>query len=152
MTFDEKGFIDCLSAVINDAANDPGVLSISWGWDENQPFNNTVLWSPAAIDHVNHSLLAAAQLGIVGGTSASAPLWGSLITRINALLGSRVGNFNALLYQKIGPAKVLRDITSGNNDTDGLLNGQFPAGPGWDACTGWGVPDGANLLYALKSK
>ena len=64
MTFDEKGFIDCLSAVINDAANDPGVLSISWGWDENQPFNNTVLWSPAAIDHVNHSLLAAAQLGI----------------------------------------------------------------------------------------
>lgn len=35
-TFDEKGFIDILSAVINDAANDPGVLSVSWGWDENQ--------------------------------------------------------------------------------------------------------------------
>ena len=271
MTFDEKGFIDCLSAVINDAANDPGVLSISWGWDENQPFNNTVLWSPAAIDHVNHSLLAAAQLGItvcvwtgddgseaqvqdghahvnfpatspyvlavggttlharksakgqtaitevlwndgpgsgtgggvsditpvpsyqegqvprsinpgnfagraipdvaadadpntgylvmsggqlgiVGGTSASGPLWGSLITRINASLGARVGNFNGLLYNTIGPAGVLRDITSGNNDTDGLLNGQFVAGPGWDACTGWGVPDGAKLLNALKSK
>jgi kumamolisin len=74
-----------------------------------------------------------------------------LITRINALLGVRVGNFNALLYNKIGPAGVLRDITSGNNDTDGLLNGRFPAGPGWDACTGWGVPDGAKLLNALKS-
>jgi kumamolisin len=74
-----------------------------------------------------------------------------LITRINALLGARVGNFNALLYNKIGPAGVLRDITSGNNDTDGLLNGKFPAGPGWDACTGWGVPDGAKLLNALKS-
>ena len=47
---------------------------------------------------------------------------------------------------------MLRDITSGNNDTDGLLNGHFPAGPGWDACTGWGVPDGNNLLNALKSK
>jgi kumamolisin len=268
-TFDEKGFIDCLSAVINDSGNDPGVLSVSWGWDENQPFNNTVLWSPAAIDHVNHSLLAIAQLGItvcvstgddgseaqvqdghahvnfpatspyvlavggttlhartgtngktaitevvwndgpgsgtgggisditsvpnwqegkvprsinpgnfagraipdvaanadpntgyfvrsggqfgiVGGTSAAAPLWGSLITRINALLGKRVGNFNALLYDTIGPAGVLRDITSGNNDTDGLLNGQFPARAGWDACTGWGVPDGAKLLNALK--
>jgi kumamolisin len=268
-TFDEKGFIDILSAVINDSANDPGVLSISWGWDENQPFNNTVLWSPAAMDHVNHSLLAVAQLGItvcvstgddgseaqvqdghahvnfpatspyvlavggttlharkgsngqtsiievvwndgpgsgtgggisditpvpswqegkvprsinpgnfagravpdvaanadpntgylvrsggqfgiVGGTSASAPLWGSLITRINALLGKRVGNFNALLYGTIGPAKVLGDITSGNNDTDGLLNGQFQAGPGWDACTGWGAPDGAKLFNALK--
>ena len=269
-TFDEKGLIDCLSAVINDSANDPSVLSLSWGWDENQPFNGTVLWSPAAIDHINHSFLAVAQLGItvcvstgddgseaqvqdghahvnfpatspyvlavggttlharksaggktaitevvwndgpgsgtgggisditpvpswqegkvprsinpgnfagraipdvaanadpntgyfvmsggqtgiVGGTSASAPLWGSLITRINALLGSRAGNFNALLYGTIGPAGVLRDITSGNNDTDGLLDGQFQAGPGWDACTGWGVPDGAKLLAALKS-
>ena len=63
-TFDEKGIIDCLSAAINDATNNPSVLSISWGWDENQPFNGPVLWSPAAIDHVNHSFLAAAQLGI----------------------------------------------------------------------------------------
>ena len=46
---------------------------------------------------------------------------------------------------------VLRDITSGNNDTDGMLSGQFPAGPGWDACTGWGTPDGAKLLNALKA-
>ena len=75
---------------------------------------------------------------------------GSLITRINAALGARVGNFNALLCNTIGPANVLRDITSGNNDTDGLLNGQFQAGQGWDACTGWGVPDGAKLLNALK--
>ena len=44
-----------------------------------------------------------------GWLCASAPLWGSLITRINASLGARVGNFNALLYQKIGPAKVLRE-------------------------------------------
>ena len=46
---------------------------------------------------------------------------------------------------------MLRDITSGNNDTDELLNGQFPAGSGWDACTGWGTPDGAKLLNALKA-
>ncbi|MGH7116107.1 MAG: S53 family peptidase [Stellaceae bacterium] len=270
-TFDEKGLVDILSAVINDQANDPGVLSVSWGWDENQPFNGSnILWSAAVIDHVNQSLLAVAQLGItvcvstgddgseaqvkdgnahvnfpatspyvlavggttlharkgtngqtavteavwndgpgsgtgggvsditptpswqegkvprsinagnfagraipdvaanadpatgylvmsggqlgiVGGTSASAPLWGSLITRINALLRGRVGNLNALLYGTIGPAGVLRDITAGNNDTDGLLEGQFRAGPGWDACTGWGVPDGVKLLAALSS-
>jgi kumamolisin len=64
-TFDEKGLVDILSTVINDQTNDPAVLSVSWGWDENQPFNGSnVLWSPAAIDHVNQSLLAAAQLGI----------------------------------------------------------------------------------------
>jgi kumamolisin len=91
------------------------------------------------------------QFGIVGGTSASAPLWASLVSRINALNGARAGNFNALLYTTIGPAGALRDITNGNNDTDGLLDGQFQAGPGWDACTGWGAPDGIKLLAALKS-
>jgi kumamolisin len=94
--------------------------------------------------------MSGGQLGVVGGTSASAPLWGSLITRINALIKGRVGNFNALLYGTLGPNGVLRDITSGNNDTDGLLDGQFAAGTGWDACTGWGAPDGAKLLNALK--
>ena len=63
-TFDEKGLVDTLSAVIDDQTNDPSVVSISWGWDENQPFNNGIPWSPAAIDHVNHSFLAVAHLGI----------------------------------------------------------------------------------------
>ncbi len=268
-TFDEKGMVDILSAVLADSVNDPSVLSISWGWPENQPFNSSVTWSPAAIDHINHSFLAAAHLGIsvcvstgddgseaqikdgrahvnfpasspyvlavggttlhvkttakgaqhitetvwnngpgsgtgggvsdytavpswqvgvvgtsinpgnfagraipdvaadadpntgyltmaggklqiVGGTSASAPLWASLLVLMNAELGSRVGNFNSLLYTKLGPAKVLRDITVGDNDTDGLLKGAYKAGPGWDACTGWGAPDGAKLLAAFR--
>ena len=95
--------------------------------------------------------MSGGQLGVVGGTSASAPLWGSLITRINALMNGRVGNFNALLYTTLGSNGVLRDITSGSNDTDGLLDGQFAAGAGWDACTGWGAPDGDKLLAALQS-
>lgn len=65
--------------------------------------------------------MSGGKLGIVGGTSASAPLWASLIARINAALGARSGNFNALLYSKFGLAGVLRDITVGNNDTGGLL-------------------------------
>jgi kumamolisin len=267
-TFDEKGLVDCVGAVTSDSENDPSVVSISWGWDENQPMNGRVLWSAAAMTHVNESFLALAhlgvtvcvstgddgseaqvkdghahvnfpatspyvlavggttlharksalghqtltevvwnsgpgdgtgggvsdvtpvpawqkkvaphsvnaghfagraipdvaanadpatgyfvrnggQFGIVGGTSAAAPLWASLIARINANLKARVGNFNALLYSKIGPGEVLRDITKGNNDTDGLLEGQFAAKAGWDPCTGWGVPDGAKLLAAL---
>ena len=94
--------------------------------------------------------MSGGKLSIVGGTSASAPLWASLISRINAAMGKRVGNFNALLYSAIGPQGTLRDITSGNNDTDGLLDGEYPAGPGWDACSGWGTPDGAKLLSALQ--
>jgi kumamolisin len=39
-------------------------------------------------------------------------------------------------------APGFRDITSGNN-------GAYAAGPGWDACTGLGVPDGLALLARL---
>lgn len=69
-TFDEKGLIDAISAVIADKTNDPSVVSISWGWDENQPFQNSILWTPAAIDHISESFLAAAQLGITVCVSA----------------------------------------------------------------------------------
>jgi kumamolisin len=40
-------------------------------------------------------------------------------------------------------AAGFRDITSGNN-------GAYAAGPGWDACTGLGVPDGTALLARLR--
>jgi kumamolisin len=39
---------------------------------------------------------------------------------------------------------AFHDITSGNN-------GSYTAGPSWDACTGLGSPDGANLLAALRT-
>jgi kumamolisin len=80
----------------------------------------------------------------VGGTSAVAPLWAGLIALLNQSLGKSVGYLNPTLYQNIGEnVGAFHDITSGNN-------GDFSAGPGWDACTGWGSPDGANLLTALS--
>ena len=64
-TFDEKGLVDILSAVIADSHNDPSVLSVSWGWAENEPIgNNGIPWSDAAIAACDQSFLAAAQLGI----------------------------------------------------------------------------------------
>jgi kumamolisin len=40
-------------------------------------------------------------------------------------------------------AAGFRDITSGSN-------GAYAAGPGWDACTGPGSPDGTTLLTVLR--
>jgi kumamolisin len=78
----------------------------------------------------------------VGGTSAAAPLWASLVARLNQALGTRVGYLNPLLYTRCADG-VLRDITQGNN-------GVYPAEVGWDACTGLGSPDATRLLGALQ--
>jgi kumamolisin len=81
----------------------------------------------------------------IGGTSAVAPLWAGLIALLNQKRGKAVGFLNPYLYQhytQLSQSKALRDVTSGNN-------GSYSAGPGWDACTGLGSPDGALLLQAL---
>jgi len=76
---------------------------------------------------------------VIGGTSAVAPLWAGLIARINAAKGSPVGLANPLLYKM---PNAMRDITQGNN-------GDFAAAKGWDACTGLGSPNGAQVAAAL---
>lgn len=81
----------------------------------------------------------------IGGTSAVAPLWAGLLALLNQKRGKAVGYLNPYLYQQyqqLAQSKALRDVTSGNN-------GAYSAGPGWDACTGLGTPDGALLLQAL---
>jgi len=78
----------------------------------------------------------------IGGTSASTPLWASLIARLNQGLNARCGFLNPLLYGKFSSG-VLRDIKVGNN-------GAYSAGPGWDACTGLGTPNGDQLFQALS--
>ena len=90
-----------------------------------------------------YAILVDGQTQVTGGTSAVAPLWAGLVAVLNQGLKTNVGFFNPLLYQKLGPAKVLHDITSGNN-------GDFKAGAGWDACTGWETPNGQALLTALQ--
>ncbi len=90
------------------------------------------------------------QANVVGGTSAVAPLWAGLIARINQKLGTPVGYFNQLLYNSLGTSGAFNDIIKGSNDTTGNVGG-YSAGKGWDACTGWGSPDGAKLLQALSA-
>ena len=79
---------------------------------------------------------------VIGGTSAVAPLWAGLVALLNQKLGHPVGLLNPLLYGSLAGKGATHDITSGNN-------GSFSAKAGWDACTGWGSPNGAKLLKAL---
>ncbi|TVZ06138.1 peptidase S53 [Trebonia kvetii] len=83
----------------------------------------------------------------IGGTSAVAPLWAGLIARLAQASGKRFGLFQPLLYSGVtaGVAALgFNDVVSGSN-------GAYHAGPGWDACTGLGSPDGTALLARLSS-
>jgi kumamolisin len=86
--------------------------------------------------------LVDGQSGVIGGTSAVAPLWAGLMALINQSFGKPVGFVNALLYQNQEKTADFKDITSGNN-------GAYSAGPGWDACTGLGSPIGAQVASVL---
>lgn len=90
-----------------------------------------------------YEILVDGQQGVIGGTSAAAPLWAGLIALLNAQLGKNVGWFHPTIYGTLAQHKVLHDITSGNNGT-------YKAGPGWDACTGYGTPNGQAILNFLK--
>ena len=79
---------------------------------------------------------------VIGGTSAVAPLWAGLVALLNQKLGHNVGFLNPLLYTGAVGASSFNDVDTGNN-------GAYAAQAGWDACTGWGSPDGAKLLARL---
>ena len=84
----------------------------------------------------------------IGGTSAVAPRWAGLIALVNQKLGHSVGYLNPGIYRLPSSSGAFHDVSTGDNDITGK-NGSYPARLGWDACTGWGSPDGAKLLSAL---
>ncbi len=89
-----------------------------------------------------------------GGTSASAPLWAGFTALVNqqaAISGiGSMGFMNPTLYsiaKGVNYNSDFHDITMGNN---GSVT-QFPAVTGFDLATGWGSPNGQNLINNLVS-
>jgi kumamolisin len=94
-----------------------------------------------------YQVLVDGQPGVYGGTSAVAPLWAALIARLAQATDQRFGLIQTLLYADVTPGNDVpgfNDITSGSN-------GAYSAGPGWDACSGLGSPNGPTLLTRLQS-
>ncbi len=83
---------------------------------------------------------------VVGGTSAVAPLWAGLAALINQQAAKPIGFFLPTLYAN---PSWLREITQGSNKPSGSSIG-YSAGPGWNACTGLGVPNGQALFAGLS--
>jgi subtilase family serine protease len=92
--------------------------------------------------------------GTWGGTSFAAPRWAGFLALINqqavANGSSTLGFANPAIYA-IGKGSSytsdFHDITSGNNNNG---NGKsYNAVTGYDMVTGWGSPNGQNLINAL---
>lgn len=88
----------------------------------------------------------------VGGTSLSAPRWAGFLALANEESnGPAIGFLNPTIYsigQSPNYTSDLHDITSGNNFNSGSPN-LFTDVAGFDLVTGWGSPNGQNLLNAL---
>ena len=91
----------------------------------------------------------------IGGTSCAAPLWAGFTALINQQAAAAgqpyVGFLNPAIYaigQSANYTNDFHDITTGNN-TNSTVSNKYFAAPGYDLCTGWGTPNGQNLINAL---
>ncbi|HEY3862903.1 MAG TPA: protease pro-enzyme activation domain-containing protein [Verrucomicrobiae bacterium] len=89
------------------------------------------------------------------GTSAGAPLWAAFAALINEQAAQSgngpVGFLNPALYAIGTGSNYLtnfHDIIIGANTNSGSPDAFF-AQPGYDLCSGWGTPNGSNLINAL---
>jgi kumamolisin len=84
----------------------------------------------------------------IGGTSWSSPTWAGICAKINQARASTglasVGLLGPKIYPLLGTTNF-RDITTGTNGPYGYYN----AGPGYDLCTGIGVPSVDALIQVL---
>src|SRR6266568_2751126 len=95
------------------------------------------------------------EQGTTGGTSASSPLWAAFTALANQQAAASgqpsVGFINPAIYtigKGLSYGFKFHDITIGNN-TNGSSGSNFLAVLGYDLCTGWGTPNGSNLISAL---
>jgi subtilase family serine protease len=88
----------------------------------------------------------------IGGTSSGSPQWAGLIALADQMAGHDLGFVNSALYQIANnPAQYAADffdVTVNCNQQNASIPG-YCASPGWDAVTGLGTPNVANLLPDL---
>ena len=117
----------------------------------------------AAVADYQHSAVATyykQRWVMMGGTSASSPIWAGISalfaqhlategTSLAALVKTTPGGFNGLLYQNKltqGVSAGFYDIISGSNNLGASPCPLCNAGPGYDEITGLGTPDVSSLF------
>ena len=88
---------------------------------------------------------------VVGGTSSGSPQWAGILALADQIAGRDLGYINPALYAIANdPGKYaadFNDVTVGCNQTTTIPG--YCASQGWDAVTGLGTPNVANLIPDL---
>ena len=88
---------------------------------------------------------------VVGGTSSGSPQWAGIIAMADQMAGRDLGYINPALYSIADNATEYAndfyDVTTGSNQTSSIPG--YSASTGWDAVTGLGTPNVANLIPDL---
>ncbi|KAJ7781678.1 family S53 protease [Mycena olivaceomarginata] len=116
-------------------------------------FNTTGRGFPdVSAEGVNFVVVSGNRTGLVSGTSASSPVFASVIALLNDELiaagKSPLGFLNPFLYSPAGRA-ALNDVTDGKNPGCGTSG--FNATVGWDPVTGLGSPNYPKLRTAVRT-
>ncbi len=121
----------------------------------------SMVGDPATGVPVVTSSLMPGQTLIVpfGGTSVGSPVWAGIVALMDQSAGQRLGFLNSAIYRlnrSTLAGLAIRDVITGNNTfTVQIGNGQtaaiqgFNAKIGWDAASGVGTPNVANLNLLL---
>jgi tripeptidyl-peptidase I len=137
------------------------------------PFPPTNIFNPGmranpdfgALGAEEFQVIVDGRVEVVGGTSASAPSFGAVVTMLNDIRLSNgqptLGFLNTLFYQlaESNPGQAFFDVTSGNNK-NGCVSGNcganyidgYMCAPGWDPVTGYGTPNYAVLSTLVASQ
>lgn len=127
------------------------------GMDVSSNLGSTTMRNCPDVSMVATNILVICNNGKMvnaSGTSASTPLWAGFTALVNQQAAINhlppVGFINPALYA-IGRrpyySSCFHDITTGSNASRNPS--LYRAVPGYDLCTGWGTPNGINLINAL---
>lgn len=92
------------------------------------------------------------NLQLISGTSASTPLFASVVSLLNdariAQNKATLGFLNPLIYKRMGNTSAFNDVYSGSAKGCGHMDG-FEAAEGWDPVTGFGTPNFPTMLQQV---
>jgi subtilase family serine protease len=150
----ETAWVDSGGGISPDSIPIPSYQQLSGVINSSNKGSTTLRNGPDVSANANFSFYVCADqttctANSYGGTSFAAPMWAGYIALVNQQLvangKSTIGFINPSVYA-IGVSSSygtdFHDITSGTS-------GSYSAVTGYDLVTGWGSPNGANLINAL---